>query len=111
MNPYIQFQNPQDMQGLQPVFQNIAQQQAMQNAALAQQNQQVQDAGQTQQGGGMGGLNPLAMAIALRKPGKPGLGETTNSFGKVIPDPTYSTGNAYSNMTPGEMANMQQYGV
>ena len=106
MNPYIQFQNPQDMQGLQPVFQNIAQQQAMQNAALAQQNQLTQQAGQTQQGG----MNPMAMAMALRQ-GKPGLGQTTNSFGKVIADPTYGTGNAYSNMTSGELANMQQYGV
>jgi hypothetical protein len=63
MNPYIQFQNPQDMQGLQPVFQNIAQQQAMQNAALAQQGQLTQQAGQTQQGG----MNPMAMAAMLRK--------------------------------------------
>ena len=106
MNPYIQFQNPQDMQGLNPVFQNIGQQQALQNAALAQQNQLTQQAGQTQ-----GGTNPMAMAMALRGQGKPGLGETTNSFGKVIKDPTYGTGNAYSNMTPGELANMQEYGV
>jgi hypothetical protein len=107
MNPYIQFQNPQDMQGLNPVFQNIGQQQALQNAALAQQNQLTQQAGQTQGGG----MSPMAMAMALRGQGKPGLGETTNSFGKVIKDPTYGTGNAYSNMTPNELANMQQYGV
>jgi hypothetical protein len=106
MNPYIQFQNPQDMQGLQPVFQNIAQQQALQNAALAQQGQLTQQAGQTQ-----GGINPMAMAMALRGKKQPGLGETTNLFGKVIADPTYGTGNAYSNMTSGELANMQQYGV
>jgi hypothetical protein len=54
----------QDQQGLSPVFQNIGQQQAMQNAALAQQNQQIQDAGAAfNQGGGM---NPMAMAMALR---------------------------------------------
>lgn len=58
--PYFQQQD----QGLNPVFQNIAQQQANQNAALAQQNQQVAQAGQVQQGGG--GMNPLAMAMALR---------------------------------------------
>lgn len=63
MNPYIQFQQPQDQQGLMPVFQNIGQQQANQQAALAQQNQQVQQAGQTAQGGG----NQLAMAAMLRK--------------------------------------------
>jgi hypothetical protein len=108
MNPYIQFQNPQDVQGLNPVFQNIAQQQATQNSLLNQQGQMAQQAGQGQQGA----MNPLAMAMALRgQQKKPGLGETTNSFGKVIADPTYGTGNAYSNMTPGELANMQQYGV
>jgi len=57
--PYMQ----QD-QGLLPVFQNIATQQANQNAALQQQNQQVAQAGQAQ--GGSGGMNPLAMAMALR---------------------------------------------
>lgn len=66
-NPYITDVNPyfaqQDQQGLSPVFQNIGQQQANQNAALAQQNQQVMQAGQTQQGG----MNPMAMAMMLRK--------------------------------------------
>jgi hypothetical protein len=55
--------NPQEQQGLNPVFQNIAQQQANQNAALAQQNQLTQQAGQT---GQQGGMNPMAMAQALR---------------------------------------------
>ena len=107
---YMQPVNAQEQQGLSPVFQNIAQQQANQNAAIAQQNQLVQQAGQT--GQQSGGMNPMAMAMALRGQKKePGLGETTNSFGKVIKDPTYGAGNAYSNMTPGEVANMQQYGV
>jgi hypothetical protein len=65
-NPYITNVNPyfaqQDQQGLMPVFQNIGNQQANQQAALAQQNQLVQQAGQTQQGG----MNPMAMAMALR---------------------------------------------
>jgi hypothetical protein len=65
MNPYVQFQQMQDQQGLAPVFQNIAAQQAMQNAALNEQNQQVMQAGQTAQGGA--GANQLAMAMALRK--------------------------------------------
>jgi hypothetical protein len=60
---YMQPVNPQEQQGLMPVFQNIGQQQANQNAALAQQNQLVQQAGQTQQ---QGGMNPMAMAMALR---------------------------------------------
>ncbi len=67
MNPYIAQIQPQaqmqDVGGLTPVFQNIANQQAMQNAALAQQNQLVSDAGRTVQGG----TNPMALAQALRK--------------------------------------------
>jgi cell division inhibitor SulA len=70
MNPYIlQGQPMQDLGGLSPVFQNFGQQQANQQAALAQQNQLAQQAGQTQQGG----MNPIAMAMMLRKkdPTKP----------------------------------------
>jgi hypothetical protein len=99
----------QQDQGLSPVFQNIAQQQQNQNAALQQQMQNNQMAGQTQGGGG--GMNPLAMAAMLRGKKQPGLGETTNSFGQIIKDPTYGSGNAYNNMSSGELANMQQYGV
>jgi hypothetical protein len=55
-------------QGLNPVFQNIAQQQAMQNAALQQQNQQVQQAGMTGQNANQ---NQLALAMALRKQNDP----------------------------------------
>lgn len=112
MNDYFTTVNPyfaQQDQGLSPVFQNISQQQQNQNAALMQQQQLNAQAGQTQQSGGM---NPMAMAMALRGQQKePGLGETTNSFGKVIKDPTYGSGNAYSNMTPGEVSNMMANGV
>ena len=71
MNPYIlQPQPMQDVSGLQPVFQNIGQQQMNQQAALAQQNQLAQQAGQTQ---GNAGVNQLALAMMLRKkdPTKP----------------------------------------
>ena len=76
VNPYFA---QQDQQGLNPVFQNIAAQQANQNAALAQQNQQVQQAGQTQ-GNGMSGMNPMMMAMMLRnkKPEMMGNGQTPN---------------------------------
>ena len=70
MNPYIiQGQPMQDLGGLQPVFQNFAQQQQNQQAALAQQNQLMNQAGQSQSGG----TNPMAMAAMLRKkdPTKP----------------------------------------
>jgi hypothetical protein len=65
MNPYIMpMQQSQDLSGLSPVFQNIAQQQANQNMALQQAQGLTQAAGQTGQGGGM---NPMAMAMMLRK--------------------------------------------
>lgn len=68
MNPYILGQQKmQEVSGLQPVFQNFGQQQANQQAALAQQNQLVNQAGQTQGGGGM---NQLALAMMLRKGAK-----------------------------------------
>ena len=70
-NPYTNIYMPNGFdqnQGLTPVFQNIAQQQANQNAALAQQNQQVQQAGQTTP---QGGNNALALAQLLRKPNDP----------------------------------------
>jgi len=66
-NPYFISVSPyqgQDQQGLMPVFQNIGQQQANQQAALAQQNQQVMQAGQI---GKQGGSNAMAMAAMLRK--------------------------------------------
>jgi hypothetical protein len=64
MNPYIlQPQQMQDVSGLQPVFQNFGQQQANQQAALAQQGQLAGQAGQMQQSG----ISPLALAQALRK--------------------------------------------
>ena len=111
-NPYITNVDPymsqQDLSGYAPTMQDIAQQKLMQQLALAQQNQQVQEAGQ-QQGGGMSGLSPLAMAMMLRKK-KPGTGEMIGPDGKIIKDETYGAGNAYSNMTPGEISNMQQYG-
>jgi hypothetical protein len=65
MNPYTpQMQQPQELGGLSPVFQNIAAQQANQNMALQQAQALTQSAGQTGQGGGM---NPMAMAAMLRK--------------------------------------------
>ena len=64
-NPYImQMPQTQDLGGLNPYFQNIANQQAMQNAAMQQAQGLTQAAGQTAQGGGM---NPMMMAMMLRK--------------------------------------------
>jgi hypothetical protein len=77
MNPYIMQTQGLDQQGLEPIFQNISQQQAAHNAALGEQNQQVAQAGQTQN---PSGFNNLAMAMALRGK-KPGDGITTQGTG------------------------------
>jgi hypothetical protein len=55
--------DPNELARLNPSFQNIGAQQANQNMAMQQGNQLTQQAGQTAQKGGM---NPLAMAMALR---------------------------------------------
>ena len=68
-NPYILMpQQAQDMSGLSPVYQNMAAQQNFQNQMAQQGNQLTQQAGQTTGGSGM---NPLALAAALRKDKKP----------------------------------------
>ena len=77
-NPYIQqMPQTQDLSGLSPVFQNIAQQQAMQNAAMQQAQGLTQDAGRTVQGG----MNPMAMAMMLRKGEKP---QSTSNLGARV---------------------------
>jgi hypothetical protein len=62
---YMQPVNPQEQQGLMPVFQNIAQQQQNQNMAIQQGQQMAQQAAQS--GQQSGGMNPMAMAAMLRK--------------------------------------------
>jgi hypothetical protein len=61
---YMQPVDPNELARLNPVFQNIGMQQANQNAAMQQGMGLTQAAGQTGQGGGM---NPMAMAMMLRK--------------------------------------------
>jgi hypothetical protein len=69
MNQYIMpMQQPQDLGGLSPYFQNIAQQQASQNAAMQQGTNLTNQAGMTGQGKQAGvGMNPMMMAALLRK--------------------------------------------
>ena len=68
-NPYIQqMAQPQDLGGLNPVYQNIANQQAMQQQALQQGMNLTNQAGMTVDGKQAGaGYNQLAMAQALRQ--------------------------------------------
>ena len=96
-NPYFTNVAPyfaQQDQGLTPVFQNIAQQQQNQNAALAQQNQLTQQAGQT---GQQSGMNPMAMAAALRgkQPQTGADAAKMNEFGAYMPWNQMSTANQY----------------
>jgi hypothetical protein len=102
-NPYYLAMNPmgnprpqtQDLGGLAPVYQNIANQQAMQNMAMQQAQGLTQDAGRTVQGG----MNPLAMAMMLRK--KPNQEEINakdvqmGGMGTYNPYTQYNVSNTY----------------
>jgi hypothetical protein len=68
-NPFIQQGQQQDIGGLSPVFQNMAAQQANQNAAMQQGAGLAQQATQLGQQSGSA-MNPMMMALALRN-GKP----------------------------------------
>ena len=102
MNPYILMPQPmQDVSGLQPVFQNIGQQQANQQAALAQQNQLANQAGQSQGGGG---INPMAMAAMLRNKDPQSLGSKMGVYAKSIPAiMQYGSENVYGGFGRGQV--------
>ena len=91
----------QDVSGLQPVFQNIGQQQANQQAALAQQNQLANQAGQSQGGGG---INPMAMAAMLRNKDPQSLGSKMGVYAKSIPAiMQYGSENVYGGFGRGQV--------
>ena len=106
MNPYILPTLPmQDVSGLQPVFQNFGQQQANQQAALAEQNQLVNQAGQSQGGG----MNPMALAMALRKqdPNQQSLASKMGVYAKSIPAiMQYGSENVYGGFGRGQVPTM-----
>jgi hypothetical protein len=103
MSPYIRAMQPmQDVSGLQPVFQNFGQQQANQQAALAQQNQLVNQMGQGQGGG----LNPMALAQMLRKqdPNEQSLGQKIGVYASSIPSiMKYGAENVYGGFGQGKV--------
>lgn len=104
-NPYIMQQQQPDIGGLSPVFQNISAQQANQNAALAQQNQLVNQAAQVGGGGG-GGMSQLALAAMLRNkdPNKQDLGSTISQYAKSIPAiMQYGASNVYGGFGQGQV--------
>ena len=106
MNPYILPQLPmQDVSGLQPVFQNFGQQQANQQAALAEQNQLTNQLGQSQGGG----MNPMALAMALRKqdPNQQSLASKMGVYAKSIPAiMQYGSENVYGGFGQGKVPTM-----
>jgi hypothetical protein len=103
MNPYILMpQQMQDVSGLQPVFQNFGQQQANQQALLAQQGQLAGQAGQTQGGG----MNPLAMAAMLRDkdPNKQSMANKLSNYASSIPQMMqYGAENVYGGFGQGKV--------
>jgi hypothetical protein len=104
MNPYILSPQPmQDVSGLQPVFQNFGQQQANQQAALAQQNQLVNQMGQSQGGG----MNPMALAMMLRNKDPQSLGSKMGVYAKSIPAiMQYGSENVYGGFGQGQVPTM-----
>ncbi len=105
-NPYIlQMPQTQDLGGLSPYMQNIAQQQANQNMAMQQAQGLTQQAGQTAQGG----MNPLAMAAMLRKqdPNQQSLGSKIGAYAKSIPAVMqYGAENVYGGFGQGQVPTM-----
>jgi hypothetical protein len=90
----------QDVSGLQPVFQNFGQQQANQQAALAQQNQLINEAGQSQGGG----MNPMALAQMLRNKDPQSLGSKLGVYAKSIPAMMqYGSENVYGGFGQGQV--------
>ena len=104
MNPYILPPQPmQDVSGLQPVFQNFGQQQANQQAALAEQNQLMNQAGQSQGGG----MNPMALAQMLRNKDPQSLGSKMGVYAKSIPAiMQYGSENVYGGFGQGQVPTM-----
>ena len=104
MNPYILRTLPmQDLSGLQPVYQNIGQQQAMQQAALSQQNQLANQAGQSQSSG----MNPMALAQMLRNKDPQSLGSKIGVYAKSIPAiMQYGSENVYGGFGQGQVPTM-----
>jgi hypothetical protein len=90
----------QDVSGLQPVFQNFGQQQANQQAALAEQNQLMNQSGQSQGGG----MNPMALAQMLRNKDPQSLGSKLGVYAKSIPAiMQYGSENVYGGFGQGQV--------
>jgi hypothetical protein len=108
MNNVAQYLQMLNLSGTNTGMQNIGSQQSLQQQNMAGMKALGQDALTDKTS------SPLqSLADALRAQQKPGLqvGQMRDNQGNIVPDPTYGVGNAYSNMTPIEIANMQQNGL
>jgi hypothetical protein len=106
MDNVSQYLQMMDLSGQNPAMQNISGQRDLYNQNMSG----MKTIGQQALGNTKG--SPLqSLADALRAQKKPGLGQMVDAQGNIVPDPTYATGNAYKNMTPSEIANMQEYGI
>lgn len=93
----------QDVSGLQPVFQNIGQQQANQQMALAQQGQLANQAGESQSSG----MNPMAMAAMLRNKDPQSLASKLGNYASSIPEMMqYGAENVYGGFGQGKVPTM-----
>jgi hypothetical protein len=95
-NRFAQMMQPQDIGGISPVFQNIGNQQAMQNMAMQQGMGLTQQAGQTGQQGN-GGMNPMMLAQMLRG------GRKGSYLSSVLPMMRYGAGNVYGGFGQGQV--------
>jgi len=87
---------PQEVSGVQPIFQNIGNQQAMQNMAMQQGMGLTQQAGQIGRQGG-GGMNPMMLAQMLRG------GKTGSYLSSIAPMIRYGAGNVYGGFGQGQV--------
>lgn len=93
--PMQDLTKPQEVSGIQPIFQNIGNQQAMQNMAMQQGMGLAQQVGQTGQQGG--GMNPMALAMMLRGQKR---GPYLSSLGAMA---RYGAGNVYGGFGQGQV--------
>ena len=88
-----------DVSGVQPMFQNIGNQQAMQQQAMQTAMNLANQAGITVQGKQAGaGFNPIAMAMMLRQPNQQQMNASDvqmGGLGTYSPFAQFSVSNAY----------------
>lgn len=99
--PMQDLTRPQDVSGVAPMFQNIGNQQAMQNAAMQQGMGLANQAGMTIKGQQAGaGMNPMMMAQMLRG------GQSNPYMSSLFNMARYGSGNVYGGFGQGQVPTM-----